>query len=264
MNKKQLILCLSALFPLSISCSASAKWQAYGFGSVSYNNVEGFIQTPRGGDLNTTSYRRPSFEEMNIIHDNPYFFGMGLQYCDYFSEVKYIHINPKGSTTLQENLLTHAQFIPEGQYIDLHLEYDWYVLGFGKHFSDKDRKWQISPLLDLNFLKFHYEFCSGSIKSARNYSLVGLDIGLNIQHALSRFWFWDLEAKATLPLSNLKIQMASVGLNYKLPFSSKVTLIPRLSIDAFTIDYQDEQLIPNHFRYEAREQVSFKLTLIYT
>ena len=245
---------ISSAFAIPIKTAA--------FGNINYAHVDGFVQTPKGGSFGTTNMGRPDFDELDIAHDKFYSFGLEVTVCDYFGLLEYSHFDPHGSTILTQELITHSQLIPAGHSFDMNLEFDWYALGIGKNFF-WNQTWTVSPQILLSWVKYHYEFQAPPIESARNFSLIGANIGLKLAHYFTPQLSADVKALIPLPLSNIHIIDVDAGLGLDIASSSHVTVIPRLAIGWLQLEYKDEQPIPNYIRYRASPYGSFELKVLF-
>ncbi len=223
--------------------------------------VNGYAQTPKGGSAETTSFRRPSFAELGIKRNSLYHFAINLQHNDYFFNLDYLHLNPHGSDSLSQDLLTHSQFIPTKSEFGLNVEYDWYRFALGKNFYFSDKKWRIAPALLAEWLKYHYSFTAPPLGSSRSFTLLASSFGLQIHREFDKKFSGDIAATYTLPLSNLKLSTLSFALNYALVITPRLFIIPRITLGWLTIDYEDEQLVPNHIHYTATPYGTIGLNL---
>ncbi len=225
-----------------------ASFQSFVYGSLSYGFVDGFIQTPRGGSLGTTSYRRPTLDELNIHKDNFYTFGVGFILNDYAATFNYNHFSPKGETLLTQNLITHANFIGVGNVFTSELDLELFSFGFGKSFH-LFQDWVLTPLLILNVLKYHYEFDSALCNSSRTFNVVGFDAGLKAQYFFTTAFSTDIQVAIPIPGFNFTAGSIDMGINMAFTVSDHISVIPRLAIGMLRMDYKDHQEIPNHIRY---------------
>lgn len=245
-----------------IPFTANGAIQSLVFADFNVDRVEGFAQTPRGGDIGTTSFNRPSFEEMNIHHDKFYDIGASISYCDYIATLEYFYLYPHGSSVLQQDLISHAQFISEGMRFDMDIEYDWFILSLGKKYPF--HWFTVSPMIQLNWLKYDYQFSAPPQASSRSYSLLALDLGIKICRDFTSTISGEIMGSVTIPLFNLKIYTLSAGLTYQLLTSSHIKVIPRMTLGTFRFDYEDKQTVPNHFRYTANIFGSIGLAILFT
>ncbi len=246
MRKILNVIILLVLLPFSMQCMASL--QSFVYGSLSYGSVDGFIQTPRGGSFGTTSYRRPTLDELNIHKDNFFTLGAGFILNDYAATFNYNHFSPHGETLLSQNLITHSNLINAGDTFNSELDLELFSFGFGKSFYFYDY-WVLTPLLIVNYLKYHYEFDSPLCNSSRTFNVVGLDAGFKAQYFFTTAFSADVQAAFPIPGFNFTAGSIDVGINMAFSVSNHMSIIPRLAVGMLRMDYKDNQEIPNHIRY---------------
>lgn len=240
-----------------------AHFQGVIQGNYEYGKLSGFAQTPRGGDYGTTSFHRPSFDEMDTSTNGFYSFGAGLKYNDYFTLFEYCHLHSQGENNLSQNLITHGQTIPQGRHFMMNIEYDWYRLSWGKDFSvNFDNRWVVTPSLRANLLKYHYHFDAMPNQSSRTFNLANIDLGLKLEYFLTTFISSYLQANYALPLSHLQIRSANIGVSYRF-ISQHLTLTPKIALGFLQLDYQDEQNVPNYIRYKLAPQGLIGLEILF-
>jgi hypothetical protein len=238
-----------------------AKWETAVFGELLGGPISGYAQTPRGGDFGTTSFERPTFREVGEKNDWLYQVGARVKNCGYFSEFLYKHIHVSGDTLLQQDLITHQQYIPQNAPFQMQVRYDWYEVKLGKDFQAYTG-WTITPFVSADFLKYHYAFSSINKQSSRGFNLLEANVGLKLAYALSSVWTLDFEAAQSLPLSHLTLTQAAFNLRFYQPFK-QCTLVPNAGISFIRIDYEDEQPVPNHIYYRALPAATIGLSLIF-
>jgi hypothetical protein len=225
--------------------------------------LEGYTQIPKGGNFGTSSFKRPTYQENNLNHDDFYQVGLQLSQDGYFCEGMYERLHPIGQTTLSQTLTTHAQTIPASRPFAMQVQFNWYTLGFGKIFNIQNTAFRLTPRLDANWLQFKYNFLAYPNQSQRAFTLLNVSAGLMIETSLNRAACLYLEGKATLPLSNLWILNIEAGYNYFIDVHRHLKLVPSLALGVLTIDYEDEQPFPNHIRYvnSPYAKIGLKFTL---
>lgn len=224
--------------------------EIHGLLEVGEGWLQGYTQIPRGGDYHSTSFHRPTYEEMGLDYNPLIHANASFSHCHGFLFVDYIRLTPHQTFTLSENLLTHSFFIPSGTSMDTYVHYNWYQLGLGYDTQNRFESWQWQFYLAANLLKFHYHFWTPRAKSDRSFNLFDTTIGFNTNKALSPHWKMNIEVDVSLPLTQLTLFNAGIGLSY---------YYARLMIGALYIDYEDHQNIPNHLRYQLAPYVSIGL-----
>lgn len=252
MKKIAWMLLTGSLLPFSLY-----SWQTELLVAAGGGVLQGYTQIPRGGDFATTSYQRPSFDELGLTHD-PFVHieaklshQRGFVFCDYF------RFTPHQDSTLSKDLRSHSFLIPAGSPLDVRVHYNWYQTGIGFNTLDYFETWQFQPTIAANFVKFNYRFWAPTAKSRRHFDLMVPTFGLRAQHPLSRKWELEIEGETSTPMGRLTLANAEIGLNYILTSTRYGALFPRMMLGIIHIDFQDQQKIPNHFRYKLAPYLSF-------
>jgi hypothetical protein len=224
--------------------------------------LKGFVQTPRGGDYNTTSERRPSFEEIDHRHDPFFHAELTSHYEKIWGFVNYFHLTPANETSLETDLLTHSRFIPATTPFEMNVHFNWYELGIGFDTAEIFSRWKIQPYLAANWLKYYYGFSSPVHDSHRNFNLLAGSAGLKVEGKVAKDWLIDAKVDITLPLTELELFEASVGLNYTFSPHPHCAIRSRASLGSLYIDYEDRQKIPNHIRYQSSPYAALGLIFL--
>src|SRR4051794_38362309 len=148
-------------------------------GSYLYGPIRGSVQTPSGGEPGTTSSHRPTFGEMGI--DRASIFDVAGQFR-WRAERFYLgaqFIQPSGSDTLDESLVSHGTTFPAGSHVNSDVGLNWYRFGYGHEFDfGDDRSWRITPLIGGAVLDFDYRLDSGALTAKRSYIKFGPQLGV--------------------------------------------------------------------------------------
>jgi hypothetical protein len=241
---------LFLLFSFFPACAWS-HWQGYVGFELGVDHLSGYSQIPRGGNFGTSSFQRPSFAEVNHETDKFYALEFGAAYKNTLVDLKYCHLNPHGSTTLQQPLLTHAKNIPALDNFSMNTNFDLVTLQVGKLFSFQQEAWEISPKIVGQWLKYHYDFNAGSKASRRDFSAFAPGFSLKIEHPLSKRITTAIEGSTSFDLTNLNSYSGLICLHYQLWQTQSVSFVPHVKCGFFEIDFKDNQPFPNHIRYTA-------------
>jgi len=100
-----------------------------------FGRINGFVQIPKGGQFNTTSERRPTFDELDIKNINypELFIGAKWDNFGIYYGMKYKSF--KGNATLNEDLKTHDLQLRKGDKISSKHLYAFHNLGFSYDFK---------------------------------------------------------------------------------------------------------------------------------
>lgn len=212
-------------------------------------HCRGYVQTPKGGSPGTTDYERPSFEELGKRFDSFWQATIAARYNDYILEGNFLFLDPKAYDTLSHALTTHARKLPAGSPFEMQVDYDWYVLGFGKQCGCFGPGWVFTPKIEVNWLHYRYDFNSPFAQSQRAFTLITAGLNLAIEKPITQTVQLVGKIQFPLPLSNFTYLKVDIGINKYLLHSRCVTLSSYLKLGYLELDYEDEQTVPNHIRY---------------
>lgn len=221
--------------------------------------LSGFTQTPKGGTPGTTSYERPSYQELHQHEDH---FGeaiLGAQYHRWILEADYWHTHPKAQNTLNTGLITHAKTIPAQTDFQMGVRFDEYNLQLGYLFTDLCDTWSIIPRIEGEWLHYAYHFDTPDVQSERAFTLITAGVGFTVVKHFSDRFSGTLQAQCNLPITNFHYLKADLGLYYRLAQYRCVTLSPYVKLGMFRFDYEDQQRVPNHIRYQNFPWISLGL-----
>ncbi len=239
---------------------AKAQWQGYLIANIDWAKISGYSQIPKGGTVGSSSFERPSFQELSITQAFFYELGLGIKYHDYYMQLDYIPLQVHSNTVLTETLITHARTIPAGSPFSANILYQWFIYHLGKDFHFA--KWTLSPEIQANYLRYGYHFSSPLAASKRAFNPFAISASVKILHPFTQKLSTDLQGAITFPGTNLQIGSATFGVNYQVPYH-RMQVVPRLAMGLLQIDYQDKQPLPNHIRYNAAPFVQLGVTLIF-
>jgi len=230
--------------------------------SVTTADFEGYMQTPTGGKPGTSDIERPTLKELNI-DDSPIYdlilSGRWAQNTIYGG----IHlIQLTGSGVLAQPLITRRPF-PADTAFDAEVNYDWYQVGYARWFQLPGTSVMLAPQIEVAMLDFHYKFDVGYDTVNRDYSKIALRAGIQGLIPLGTRLSLSASIAATAPISNTpQITTGNLTAQYSL-FSRQERLNASIfaGIGMLYIDYEDNQELPNHLRFEAIPNYSFGLLI---
>lgn len=261
MQKKHIGIVIATLAFLA---SVTHAWESEWLIEEAYGNLRGYTQTPKGGNYNTSSEDRPSYEEMGILQD-PFLHAKATLYNKHFlAYFEYFRLRPHNDTILAHDLLTHSKFIPAGSPFEMSVHYNWYQLGIGFDSGEYFKHWFMEFSVAANWLKYIYHFSSPFAISARDFNLLAASLGLKVERCLGNNWLFDASAEVSLPLSRLYLINGSAGLSYSFVLNNSILVRPRLSVGGLYLDYEDTQKIPNHLRYQSTPYAALGLTFLFS
>jgi hypothetical protein len=227
-----------------------------------YDQITGLAQTPKGGQPGTTTLDKPTFADLGIHHAGTWELGLGIDHHGYVAQLQYRKLGARGSKTLNQDLITHDRLITAGNQFHLQVDYDWSSLGIGKAIPFYG--FVLTPMLAANWIWYEYDYHSIPAASNRAFTFFGGTFGAILRKDWQR-WGFDLEAKLPIPANNVQLYTFKAGIDYQL-FQSvhHIRELPRLSVECLRVDYEDEQTIPNHIRYQVAPGLLAGLTVIFS
>jgi len=241
-----------AILYASAGARESSRFEAGG--ALLYGPVEGSLQTPRGGELITTSHDRPTLDELGIEHATMADFWMNVRRADdglYFGG-RLIRLD--GESTLETDLLSRGETFPAGNPVESDVKLDWYRFGYGRRYlwRCEDRTIEFFPSIGLALLTFEYRLSSPAAEQIdRGYAKGGVQFGLGVTAPLTDRLSLVGQAFLPIALSNapdiLSVQLAA---RYQFLQSDDLKLSGLLGIGYDRIFYEDNQLVPNEIRVD--------------
>ena len=152
--KKSLV--LLSMLVLSVSAFAAKPTLPKSY-TVRYTHnfgrIDGFVQIPKGGQFNTASERRPTFDELNIKNINYPELFVGAKWDNFgiYYGMKYKSF--KGDATLNDDLKTHDIQLRKGDKISSKHLYAFHNLGFSYDFK-LNSKFIVTPKIEFS-VNFH-------------------------------------------------------------------------------------------------------------
>ena len=131
-------------FPTGVAFAGD--WSFSMGGQVTYAQVDGFQQTPRGGQIGSTSLKRPSFDEIGIKNHTNFQLTAQVNYDSFLMAFHFIPSHLNGDTQLSSNLITHNILLSAGTYFKAKVNDELYNLQFGYVFELCSR-WHLTPKL---------------------------------------------------------------------------------------------------------------------
>lgn len=221
-------------------------------GFVNYGPVEGFLQTPKGGDVGTSSSRRPTLDELGINNTVFYDLELAVDWRRVQFYAGYQAISLKGDATLSDPLTSHGLFFPAGDAVNSKTDFDWWRVGVGWKFDLLDDRLEIMPKGEFVLLDFNYNLSDSAQKAKRSYSKDTVRLGVDTHYRINRVISLSLSLEGALPISDMpQIGNITGGVEFDLLPDNR-HIRPKLFIGggAEWINYEDKQTLPNHFRVD--------------
>jgi hypothetical protein len=221
-------------------------------GSYSYGSVDGFAQTPAGGNPGSSSLRRPTLHELKIDDGGFYDTQVDLRWrsLDFF--VGYQAMDFDSSGTLSRGLVSQNLTFAPGSHFKNEDDFDWYRIGAGWKFFLLEKKLEIMPKADVAILDFNYKLSSGAQQASRSYIKGAGRLGLDIAYHLTQRVTFDVDGAASIPISNTpQIATATATVWFRLlPHSHRFNPSVFVGGGFERIEYEDNQPLPNHFKVD--------------
>jgi hypothetical protein len=216
-----------------------------------FGPVDGFLQTPSGGEPGTTDPNRPTLDEIGIDHASIYDAGLSLALDQHIITVGGQLIRLDGSATLARELLTQSTLFPAGSRVDSKVKLDWFRLGYQYEFRfdlPSGDQFRFAPAIQGVLLDFHYELDSPGLTVNRAYAKGGMQVGASAQwlstgpFSLEASLYWGVPIENMVEIFSFQI----IGKCQLWGDSQGNGGAAYLGLAFETIDYLDSQRIPNH------------------
>lgn len=221
-------------------------------GQFNYGPVDGFLQTPAGGQPGSSSPHRPTLDELHIDDAEFYDLLASVQWRSLRLYAGYQAIPLAGEAVLSETLISRNVSFPAGTRVRSDIDLNWLRAGAGWQFEFVDRRLELIPKAEFAMLDFQYELSGGGQAAGRSYSKGCVRLGLESRYRFSPMVSVSLNAEGALPLDNTP-QIAAVtgGVVFDLlPRSRGVRPTLFVGGGAQRIEYEDNQKLPNHLRLD--------------
>ena len=218
-----------------------------------FGNIDGYVQTPSGGDPGTSSHHRPTFNELGVDTVNIFDFALAA-HCrpSIFSAGGQI-IRVHGDSTLSTDLTSHGTLFPAGSSVTSDIQLDWYRFGYQYEFSidlgEGSGEFDLAPGVEADLLDFSYSLDGGGAHAHRSYAKPGLRIGGTIEWLTDSPFSVEATAFWGLPISDT-VQVLSLDLvgRYQLWGRRNSGGSAFLGIGYESIQYEDNQTLSNHIK----------------
>lgn len=259
-NRTQLIFVLSLLF-CSFPSYGNSPYYLMAFGEYGLAKAAGFNQIPKGGDQNSSSYRRPNFHELNIEHVTYHTLGAGLQYNTW--QILYSHaaIHLENSAMLNQALFSHGKTLPIDAFYHFNIELNKNKIQLKKQFWSlpQNNNFHFALFTNIDWLGYHYHFYPlvdavgvSAPSSEREFINLSCSFGTEFQYQWHPYYSSVLSLSASLPFFHLHVSEARFVQRFHIFDTPLSKLTPYLGISYLKIDLQDGQGLANHLRFSAK------------
>lgn len=218
-----------------------------------FGKIDGFVQIPKGGQFNTTSERRPIFDELDIKNINypEIFIGVNWDNLGIYYDIKYDSF--KGSATLNKDLKTHNIQLRKGDKISSKHLYAFHNLGVSYDFK-LNSKFTFTPKVEFSILQFSYKFsATGSTivnNNERKFRAGGVRIGGEAKYQFTDDFSLRFNIMTHIPHDSIRSSLdTSLMGSYNLFRSGKTELNILAGIGYNRFKYRDTQRDMQNFMY---------------
>jgi hypothetical protein len=219
-----------------------------------YGSIDGYLQTPAGGNLGTTSADRPSLKELGIksVHAGDFWANLSCGPHGLYTGGRIIRLS--GDGTLDEPLVSQSVMFAAGMPVEANIQLDWYRLGYRYIFPFQwgDKTVELYPSIGATLLDFHYSLAGEGIERAdRRYTKIGAQVGLGMTWPLTERLSLCGQVLAPIPFSHApEILSAQAAVKYRLLEYDRLSVSGLFGIGYDQLYYTDGQTVPNEIEAE--------------
>lgn len=247
-------------------CQAQAITESssieFGF-SINAGPVDGYLQTPTGGKPGTSDIKRPALDELNI--DNVAFYDLSLtvpwRQGSFYAGAQFISMT--GDGVLKEDLVTRRPF-KAGTPYDAKVGFNWYRVG-GTWTIQTSANTAVAPYAEIALMDFDYDFDTPGDQVRRGYSKSALRVGVAGAYAWSERLDLRGDIGTSIPISKAPVITTAKALVRFGVYEGETIDTGYLfaGLGLLTIDYEDDQTLPNHIRLEVTPHVTVGLAVAF-
>lgn len=224
-------------------------------GTYSYGPISGYVQTPSGGGLGTSSVRRPTFKELDIDDAGAGRFRLNTQVG---SHTVYVGVDPlslSGSAVLDTALTSRSIVFPAGSRVSTDLTLDRYRVGYQYGFplgGEKPGAFELSPVAELTTMDFEYRLRgAGGGRVSRIYSTITPRLGVEARWFVTDDLTLSGRLLGSIPIDDMvTIWTGELKAEYALLRGDVAVVTIGAGVEFEVLDYEDGQTLSNHVRME--------------
>jgi hypothetical protein len=159
-----------------------SDWRFSLQGAYLYGSVDGYVQTPLGGERGTTTSKRPQLDDIGISETSVYDIAGVAAYHreEIYAGAQIIQMS--GSDTLSSPLISQGHSFPAGTHVSSDVDLTWYRVGYRHRFTlGKEGEWTLWPSVGAAIWDFHYRLSGGGAKADRSYLESNVQFGLEAE-----------------------------------------------------------------------------------
>jgi hypothetical protein len=239
--------------PAIASVRKASPWRFELGAAYLYGPVNGFVQTPSGGNPGTTSHRRPRFSEIGISDASIADVGLtlGCQNHEIYAGAQFVGLS--GTDTLESALITHGETFPAGSRISSDVSLDWYRLGYRYRWvldraANGEPKLTAYPSAGGALFTLDYKLRDDGTRTSRSYSKGLPQLGLELEWRPRGGPFSVAAAGLGFPpLDSIPaIAVERVTAKYRFVHGKGVDVEGMIGVQFEQFRYEDSQRVPNH------------------
>lgn len=216
---------------------------------LSYGPVDGFFQTPAGGEPGSSSLGRPTLDELGIDRTTFYDVLAGLRWRRLRLYLGYQAIDLSGQAVLSQSLTSRNITFPAGTAVSSDIGLNLLRVAAGWKFALAGGRLELAPIGELGVLDFTYDVSGGGETASRDYAKGYLGFGFAGRYHINNRVSAILNVQAPIPISTApQIAALTGGFEFDLPPSGqRAHPLVFIGGGAQRIEYEDNQELPNHF-----------------
>ena len=222
--------------------------------SILHGSINGFVQTPAGGRLGSTTLEQPTYDELGFdrISFNEGYVAVSKGRHEMLAGVHLVRLS--GKSTLSKDLTSQHEEFSAGDIVKADIKTDWHRFNYLYQLMELDTlggNMIISPGAGVVVFDFHYKLAGITSKVDREYAKVGFRLGGEINLNLTDEFSFKTNVFASIPYPTHPQIFSSEFLGqYQLLKGRHANTKVIAGVAYSLIDYTDEQEVPNHIRVE--------------
>jgi hypothetical protein len=224
-----------------------------------YAPIDGFLQTPSGGQPGTSSRGRPTFDELGVEHASLFDaeLTLGWRQHEVYAGAQLVRVAE--DATLDETLVSQANTFPAGSRVEADVRLDWYRAGYAYRIpidanGDGVAELSVAPSAGIAVLAFDFQLEGEAGASvSRAYTKASPQLGADVRWRLSDRWTIAVEVLSGIPVSDMPfIFLARAEARYRLVDSDAASVDGAVGVGYERIQYDDagKQDLPNDIEAE--------------
>lgn len=219
---------------------------------LSNGAVEGYLQTPQGGQPGTSSERRPTLEELNIDRLTNSNFSLAWSEGRHQLALSAHFLSERNDAVLGEALISQGLNFVDGERISTDLNSDWWEVNYSYElFTTAMSDIPLSVYVGAGavLLRFHYDLQGSNAAVHRRYTKGGYRAGLAADLQLMPRLILSTKFFDAFTVSNTtKITNADLYLSYQIWDSSRMEWYVTGGVSYQDVHYQGNQELTNHIK----------------